>query len=465
MPAATPVPHSRDYLREFVTIVCARKGIIGASTVVIFAAALLVAFLWPPSYAVTGSILVKAKKLEKSPEALEKTQFRLFRLTKEDLTSETELILAPDLLRATILAVAAEGRYYPGVADDDEALTRAVSEAAKKLDIEVLPNSNIIRLTLVDRDRAFAETFMRHHLEEYVRYRNEVYSPARVTTFFEQQAQRFTRELKAKEEELGQLAHQTGATDPSQEISNNLLLQKDLELQLTQARTQARHLERQLAQVRAALAKEDQQLFSFIENPAINALSVKLQDLVIARQKKLGVYLPQTTTIRAYDEQVRLALATLRREVQTYADDLAVRLEIARGLASDLERQVNELRQRNLALNDTRIRMTQLQRDIGILKQSYEIFVKRWEEAKINTTSTVDSLFSISILGEPFCSGTPVFPNKRLLLPFGLLAGLFTGLCLAFLQEYFDHTIRTPDDVRRQLGLPVLFSLARREHR
>jgi capsular exopolysaccharide synthesis family protein len=51
---------------------------------------------------------------------------------------------------------------------------------------------------------------------------------------------------------------------------------------------------------------------------------------------------------------------------------------------------------------------------------------------------------------------SPSSPNRRFNMTVGLLAGLGLGLCLGFLVEYLDNRIKTPDDIKTQLGLPPL---------
>ena len=41
----------------------------------------------------------------------------------------------------------------------------------------------------------------------------------------------------------------------------------------------------------------------------------------------------------------------------------------------------------------------------------------------------------------------------------GLVVGSILGVFLAFFLEYWDRTIRTPDDVERYLKLPVLSAI------
>jgi len=51
---------------------------------------------------------------------------------------------------------------------------------------------------------------------------------------------------------------------------------------------------------------------------------------------------------------------------------------------------------------------------------------------------------------------TPVKPRLWLNLSLALVGGLMLSCGLAFFVEYFDNTIKTPDEAERYLGLPTL---------
>lgn len=51
---------------------------------------------------------------------------------------------------------------------------------------------------------------------------------------------------------------------------------------------------------------------------------------------------------------------------------------------------------------------------------------------------------------------SPVSPNKRLNVMISLLLGLIAGIGINFLIEYLDNTIKTPEDVKNYLDLPVI---------
>ena len=51
-----------------------------------------------------------------------------------------------------------------------------------------------------------------------------------------------------------------------------------------------------------------------------------------------------------------------------------------------------------------------------------------------------------------------MFPRKGSTILLGLIVALITGLSVGFLAEFFDHTVRRPEDVEKNTGLPVLCS-------
>jgi capsular polysaccharide biosynthesis protein len=56
---------------------------------------------------------------------------------------------------------------------------------------------------------------------------------------------------------------------------------------------------------------------------------------------------------------------------------------------------------------------------------------------------------------------SPVKPQKKLIIAVSGLLGLMTSAFLVFLLEYLDNTLKTPADVERYLGLPVLGMIPR----
>lgn len=79
-------------------------------------------------------------------------------------------------------------------------------------------------------------------------------------------------------------------------------------------------------------------------------------------------------------------------------------------------------------------------------------------EQNISNIMNVDN---VSILSEAQTvdSENPVTPQPFLNLAIALFVGLITGICIAFLLEYLDKSIKTEQDIEKKLSLPVLGSV------
>lgn len=63
---------------------------------------------------------------------------------------------------------------------------------------------------------------------------------------------------------------------------------------------------------------------------------------------------------------------------------------------------------------------------------------------------------NVQIIDKAQVPDKPVSPRPKLNIAIAGVLGLMAGVFLAFLLEYLDNTIKTPEDVKRYLGLPVI---------
>ena len=157
----------------------------------------------------------------------------------------------------------------------------------------------------------------------------------------------------------------------------------------------------------------------------------------------------------------RLALlqqqqGTLEMElaVSTYVDNspLLTRIAMVKSAIGDLQKETNEIQAKRLSA-DSAFRQAQL------ISHSLDTFAKRAEEAKINDSIARNRLAGdVSILNRATGTAELMFPRAGVTLLLGLIVALITGLSVGFLAEFFDHTVRRPEDVQKSTGLPVLCS-------
>ncbi|XPV75081.1 MAG: GumC family protein [Desulfovibrio sp.] len=450
---------TEDHLREIITIFFAKKRTILATTATFVLFAALVSLFWPPVYSATSQVLVKAKKLEKSPEALEDTQIRMFELDTEDLASEMQIMTSPDVLSSAITSMAEQGLVYDKSTLHPDNLSEAVQKLQKELDTEIIPKSNIIEVSISGSDPKRVTTILRYLVASYIAHRGNIYTPSEVEDFFDKQVQRFSGNLEEKENELRALVAETGAPNPSLEIQHNLTRKRTLEIQLNELETSVVEREKLIAHLRQALTSEKINFFSFVNNLTINQISEKLQALVIEEGNLLRIYTPNHEEVIAIREHVASLFGRLQTEVQAFLKNESTLLSIDTERLGLIRQRLQDIAKRNVTLHGQLIEQQSITREMDLLKHSYATFTKRLEESRISGSSDANTLFMVSVLSQPYSTGLPVFPNKKAMLPLALLAGFITGCSLGFLREYFDHTFKKPEDAERYAGMLALFSI------
>lgn len=115
----------------------------------------------------------------------------------------------------------------------------------------------------------------------------------------------------------------------------------------------------------------------------------------------------------------------------------------------------NELNKLNLY--DTELK--RLNRQIQINEDNYKLYRKKLEEARISEVLDNERIVNVKVIEPSLASSAPVRPRKLLIVALGIVLSLLAGIGFAFLAEYFDHSIKTAEEVSRYLELPLLASI------
>jgi len=111
--------------------------------------------------------------------------------------------------------------------------------------------------------------------------------------------------------------------------------------------------------------------------------------------------------------------------------------------------------------------------DVSLVRDTEIIQIKVQDhnpETAANLANTIASSFSeqvirimnvenVQVLDEAIPQWTPVKPKKVLNIAISLVLGAMVGVFLAFLLEFFDTSIKTPEDAEKFLGIPVIGSI------
>ncbi|NEX16272.1 MAG: lipopolysaccharide biosynthesis protein [Halochromatium sp.] len=443
---------TENYFRDLLLIYFARQPLILGTTAAIFLAAVVIAFTSAEVFSAEASILLRSNEFQRSPDTVQETELRAFRVDEQDLRSEREILLSPRVLNGAIVKLSQAGFPYA------DALT--VSNLLSSLTVTVIPDTKVLDLELRRPTPEQATEILDAVIEEYMIERTQILNPERTSDFFAIQAERFRSQLGSTKEQLVEMAAANKTADPRAEIQSNIAFKRILQERLNSLEIEAVQYREELRHLDEALGDDQIRLFSFIgRNDTVSSLVQRLVDLSIERGELARNYEDESRVVASVDKQLLETAAQVRREAIDYRDSLATKLETAEKQQELIREQIATVDSRNVDLQIHDIETDSLNRELELIGQSFSTFFRRNQESQIpNSVDGKVSLFYVSVLSPAHTSGKAVFPNRPLILGLGLFAGFLTGFTLGFIREFIDHTFKVPRDVEQYLGVPLLFS-------
>ncbi|MDO9167121.1 MAG: GNVR domain-containing protein [Rhodoferax sp.] len=134
-----------------------------------------------------------------------------------------------------------------------------------------------------------------------------------------------------------------------------------------------------------------------------------------------------------------------------------VQVASLRARVAEYETRFNRARELMKTAPQVEAEFAQLNRDYDINKKNYNDLVSRRESAAL--TGDLESAAGVAdfrLIDPPRASPKPVAPNRLLLLPLALLAGLGAGVAVAFVASQLRAVFYDARSLREAVGLPLL---------
>lgn len=373
-----------------------------------------------------------------------------------------------------------------------------VESLTKTLEINSTARDNLYSLSFRDPDPAKAQRVIQSLVSIFVESSlgasrkdtnsAKVFINEQIKTY---EAKLEEAEARLKEFRLRNLDLQPGdGRDAASRLS-------ELSAQLDQARLELREAETARDAAKSQLEAEKAQSTnsvtqSLLQESALSVATPEIDARIEAQKRNLDMLLQRYTDqhpdivsarrmIKELEDQKRKEVTERRRAAMAApmasgggTGNLAYQ-ELNRMLASS-EVQVASLRARvaeyTARYNQARTQMktspqleaeaAQLNRDYTINKKNYEDLVARRESAAMTGELDVASgVADFRLIDPPRVSPKPVSPNRLLLMPLALVAGLGAGLFTAFAASQLRPVFHNPADLRTLTNLPLLGVVSR----
>jgi uncharacterized protein involved in exopolysaccharide biosynthesis len=196
-----------------------------------------------------------------------------------------------------------------------------------------------------------------------------------------------------------------------------------------------------------------QTIFTVADNLLIQKLKGELSELEVEKAKLLKTYKDRHPEILKVDARIQQVSQKLEAEIQNMLRAVQTESKVAKAREETLLNNVNQLRREGQDLNEKEIQASTLQREAESNQQLYEAVLKRFKETGVAGGLETNNVRVVEDASAPM---VPVRPRKAWSLFLSVVAGLGLGLVVALVIDYFDTSVKTPGDVERFLGLPVI---------
>ncbi len=189
------------------------------------------------------------------------------------------------------------------------------------------------------------------------------------------------------------------------------------------------------------------------ENKTVQSYKEQRAKLQIEYQQDLRVYKPDFPKMLQIKAQIAEVDAQIKSEVAAIAAGVQAQYQSAQQQESLIRDKLGQTRKQVLSTQDSSIDLNLLKREVDTNRQLYDGLLQRIKQLGVSGGVVSNN---ISVVDPAEASLFPYKPNLPRNLLIGLAAGIFLGLCIVFVLEFIDDSIKFPDEVERILGLPLM---------
>ena len=339
----------------------------------------------------------------------------------------------------------------------DERLEGIKGALKGKIEIEQVRDTLLLKVSVEDHNPVLARDIANTLADSYITFNidNRLKASQSTLSWMTDQLYEMKKKLEDAEEEF--LAYKQRAKLFSVEGKQRVIAQKIQEFNdaYLQARNKRLELDAKLAELdRLSESRGDiLRVRSLIDNTLIDSLYNQLFEAEVELSSLGKVYKskhPKIIEVTSRIEKTRKRLGEeLRKEIENLKAERTVLLSRERVMG----KTISDFESEGLETNRKELKYAILERNVETNRKLYDTLLSKIKESNIVESGSVSN---IRVAERAVMPGAPIKPKKKRNFMLSIIFGLMTGIGIAFLWEYVDRSVRTEEDVRRYLDLPVL---------
>jgi polysaccharide biosynthesis transport protein len=320
------------------------------------------------------------------------------------------------------------------------------------INIAPVTQTRLVNVEFTTPDPALSSALANAHAQSFMRmnFENRFTLTKEARLFLDQKKTELRQKMERSEAALNNFrrTHGVVSVDKGENIAVDRLV--DLNKQLTGARAQRIAAE---SLYRTVDNQKYQDLAEIMTQGLVQQLKANVANLEAENARLGAVFKPDHPRIEELVKQIAAARQGLRNEIGNVVRGIQSSYEAALAKERALEAETNKQQQDALKLKEVGVDYTILQEEVNANRSLYENVLKRLTETNVSNDLAVSNIQIVERAHKPL---RPSSPNIPLYLLVTMISGAVFGVGIAFLREYFDSTVGTPDNVWRSVGLSTL---------
>ncbi len=472
----------QDYLR----ILYRGRWIILTSFLIVILATAYFTFTATPVYEATAKILIEDEN------SMERALFDINYLGNQSMVIANQIEILKSRTLAERVVLRLESAVYrdslqifqPNSNGDYMVLKEQVDWILDHMKVTPKQETDVIEINFTARSPFEAARICNEIATTYQQLdkENNLSEFKELRQFLELQLRKKGEELKQSEEALRMYREReklVSLDESTKELIQHLAeSQAELEatmVELESVQEQKRNMEKQLeerrkslvgevTQVSSPLLVELQQEYAKMVNEKVKYEALIAQDHSIDPQEYQMELQSRANRIKAVqkrlqEEAQRIANTSMVSDPLEIAQDLIAstlqldtKIKGLRAKMDALQEVISQYESQMELLPNQGLELARLQRQVQVDQNTYILLNQKLEETKIAEAGQQETIRIVDHAIEP---EYPISPKKKLNLLLGAIVGLGLGIGITFLMEFFDDSIKNPDELER-MGFPIL---------
>ena len=328
----------------------------------------------------------------------------------------------------------------------------AVGRVMGNLSVDLVTNTSLLKVSFSDQQPVYAQSVANQIAQSFIDQRVDQTSETSglARQFIQEQVVQVKERLQQSEKALVDYAKEAGITVTGDE--NSLISANMTAINAALAKAIEENLEygRLVQQIEAGRGNGLEQVLA---SEGLATIRSRIAELSAEYQQKLSLFKPGFPEMKQLDSQIQELRKQADNGIAVITDSIRLKHEETQTKVADLRAKLAELEAEQAAYQDKNIQYTILKRDVESYRSQYESLIDKLNDIGVGADLKTQNAAVVDLAVLP---GGPYSPSmsRNLALALALFAAL--GAALIYILELLNNTFSNPEQVEKELGVPVL---------